>query len=366
MIQKISKLILFSRSLNQIAARSLCIFCGLTMPLQLHSADKNSNIFQSQPVQITKARKSWQMSPAKHIPVDSQIQRTSNQQDQPKSSENHSQSTPLKADAGDDVLAFVGRKATLNGGQSQPVGNIGIRWIQISGPQITEAFTQGPNLIVVPPVQGVYQFLLVVAQGSEISDPDHVTLTAVAIPKELQSPVIQDGFNSAKPNPESSQNVAPAADLPVEDLLAKLAFQSLSGISHNPSTSHALSVLFSDIAGKMDLYASYSEINEEMSRRIDLILKDSGHDLQVWSVQVFEPLTTALSIWVKPSGLDLRNQAQWHSNLNSQQRQRLSAGLTALAKGFQAVEPGSNIQSGNTVIPDIPKTVNRQLNEIQK
>ncbi|MFM7129759.1 MAG: hypothetical protein ACKO0V_10420, partial [bacterium] len=72
--------------------------------------------------------------------VDREIRRTSAGADasgaglQESNAGNVAEKEPLKADAGDDVLSFVGHRATLNGGQSVPARQVGVRWIQIAGP----------------------------------------------------------------------------------------------------------------------------------------------------------------------------------------------------------------------------------------
>ena len=89
------------------------------------------------------------------------------------------------ADAGDDQLAMVGRQVTLYGGRSEPQGRIGYRWIQVAGPKIRLKLENGPFFSFVPTAPGVYRFALLVAAGSQVSEPDEVTLTVGAVAATL-------------------------------------------------------------------------------------------------------------------------------------------------------------------------------------
>lgn len=276
--------------------------------------------------------------------VDREIRRTSAGADasgaglQESNAGNVAEKEPLKADAGDDVLSFVGHRATLNGGQSVPAGQVGVRWIQIAGPLVKEAYLQGPNLVVVPPEPGVYQFLLVVAQGNQISEPDHVTLTAVEIPAELKAREPQATAPTAAPAAaalEKSRDVVAEVPVSNEELMARLAHQTVANLPRSAEMAPPLALLFSDVAGKMPLYASYAEANEELARRIGQLFTDTQADSQAWTTQVFEPLTAALALWARPSGLDLRDRSQWQLPMTPIQRATIGDGLMAFARGLR-------------------------------
>jgi hypothetical protein len=229
----------------------------------------------------------------------------------------------LKASAGDDVLAYVGRRATLNGGLSQPEGRIGSRWIQISGPPILDAVAQGPNLIVVVPAAGTYQFLLVVAEAGIISEPDSVTLVAVDHPED----VARQQAKQASP-PAPTESVAP------RDLIVRLTRKVLGEVPHSLGIANSLSELFADISQKMNLYTNYAEAHQEMSRRITDLIDAESVDMQVWNSRVFEPLTQALSTWVRPAGLDLTDKSQWVQPFSPIARSTMASGLSAISEGF--------------------------------
>jgi hypothetical protein len=305
-----------------------------------HAEETERNAFSASSIHFKSHwKRSWSSAdqPQQINRLDGQIRRASGDGEE-KNRQNEIRSDsdrqPLRADAGDDVLSFVGRRATLNGGQSLPAGQVGVRWIQISGPMVKEAYLQGPNLVVIPPEAGVYQFLLVVAMGNQISEPDHVTLTAVEIPAELKqkSPVA----NENTPNQPAKPTEEPAAQ-PVsnEELMSRLAFQSIRNLPGSAEMAQPLAQLFSDVASKMSLYASYSEANEELSRRIGLLINDTRADSQAWTTHIFEPLTAALALWTQTSGLNLRDRKQWQQPLSQVQRDSIRDGLMAFARGLR-------------------------------
>jgi hypothetical protein len=249
----------------------------------------------------------------------------------------------LKAHAGDDVLAFVGRKATLNGGQSQPAGRVGVRWIQIAGPAVQEAFEQGPNLIVIPPVAGVYQFLLVVAEGGRISEPDSVTLTALEHPEGPgQSPLKSSQPPQLQPVEAPPPSVRTAtAPQTTRELMVKLAAKTLQDVPHSAGMGGALAELFGEIAQRMSLYSNYAEAQQEISRRITALLEAESADIGAWNHKVFEPLTAALGLWVRPAGLELTDPSHWSAPLGPVARQSLADGLAAIAEGFEGKSPAA-------------------------
>lgn len=237
-----------------------------------------------------------------------------------------------KAVAGDDVLAYAGRRATLNGAMSQPIGRIGVRWIQISGPAIREAFAQGPNLVVVPPEPGVYQFLLVVAEGGKISEPDAIILTAVAHPEDEA----RRKAALATPPPAPPAPAEPAEPrVSNRELFVRLSSSAIGKVPHRPETAEALADVFRDVAAKMSLYGSYSEAHQELSRRITAAIEGDLADASAWNRQVFEPLTAALSAWVAPAGMDPANAKLWSVPLSEPARTRLADGLLVISEGFR-------------------------------
>lgn len=268
-------------------------------------------------------------------PFDTSLDRTGFRDDAEATAAKAPEPDSPKASAGDDVLAYVGRRATLNGGLSQPVGRIGMRWIQIAGPPVREAFSQGPNLIVVPPEAGAYQFLLVVAEGGRISEPDTVLLTAVTHPEDeakrraaLTMLPVQDDADVTRTAPVSTRA-----------LFVRAAAAAIDHVPHKPETAQSLATVFSEVSQKMSLYVSYAEAHQELSRRIIAVTESDSIALGDWNRTVFEPLTAALAMWVRPAGMDLADASLWTAPLAEPARSRLAEGLAAIAEGFRGDGP---------------------------
>lgn len=122
----------------------LATFLAIVVASRIQAGEIPVNIFVSSALTGQKIHLSKALSNSKD---DSQIQLVVFDDESKRTVEESSSKAPqvLKASAGDDVLAYVGRRATLNGGLSQPEGRIGSRWIQISGPPILDAIAQGPK-----------------------------------------------------------------------------------------------------------------------------------------------------------------------------------------------------------------------------
>ena len=191
----------------------------------------------------------------------------------------------LRADAGDDQIGQVGRQVTLNGLRSVPRGRLGYRWIQMSGPKVSLKIEDGHVFTFVPPAIGLYQFALVVAAGSEISEPDLVNVAVgVALPPPMDEPTA-------------------VAAVPVS--LKDLARATLAQIEGGPSAGDDLGVAFEDVAARMDLYSSYAELMVELTRRLEEVVPTDVQRRSAWLERVFAPLTARVIDQMRSEGLDL-------------------------------------------------------------
>lgn len=228
-------------------------------------------------------------------------------------------SIPPTADAGDDQIAIVGRQVTLNGGRSEPRGEIGYRWIQVGGPSTRLTIEENHIFSFVPTVPGIYRYALVVASGRAISKPDVVSVT-VAAPTATAAAV-----------PESS----PGAPLPMQTLASK----GLTSVKGGVDSAEILSETFDTLADRMDLYQSYSEMFSEMSRRLDQIVPSDPAWRNLWMERIFTPMTGRLVEALIPEGLDLRRPEAQNAELTAGQRARLAEQFREIAEGFRATKP---------------------------
>jgi hypothetical protein len=226
---------------------------------------------------------------------------------------------PLNADAGDDQVGIVGRQVTLNGSRSEPKDQVGYRWLQVSGPRVRLELEDGYIYSFVPQAPGIYQFALVVARGSEMSKPDLVTVS-------VGNPASPFGMQAAPDPPEALHEVARA-------VLAQVP----GGLDVGP----ALAEAFDGVADRMDLYHSYAEAYNELSRRIAPLLPNDPVRRAVWDERLFTPLAARLIEGMRRDGLDLRLPDGQTTPLTSGQRARLAELFRSMSLGFRASRPGS-------------------------
>lgn len=225
----------------------------------------------------------------------------------------------LKADAGDDVAGLVGRQITLNGGHSEPKGKVGYRWLQLGGPKVRLKLEDGYIYSFVPTSPGIYRFALVVAVGSEISEPDPVTVSVGAAmataPADLP--------------PEASEPT------PVDEAARAALSASPGGVA----AAGPLADAFLGVSERMDLYRSYADVFQELTHRLAPVLPTDRLSRLAWDERLFAPLTARLIEAMRGEGLDLRLTEGQRAELTAGQRARLSEQFRAMAEGFRATMP---------------------------
>lgn len=227
--------------------------------------------------------------------------------------------TALKADAGDDQIALVGRQVTLNGIRSTPRSRVGFRWIQVGGPKVLLKIEDRYIYTFVPHVAGTYRFVLVVAEGGEISDPAAVSVTAVASSAGVGAPATA----AAVPEPEPE---------PLDQWMGK----ALGAIDDGPKAAGRLAEAFDEVAGRVELYRSYADAFSEMSRRLDAIVPEEPARRGPWLDRLFVPLSGRLVAGMLEKGLDLRRAEGQAAAWTPEQRARLAELLRAMAAGCRA------------------------------
>ena len=227
--------------------------------------------------------------------------------------------TLLKADAGDDTLGIAGKMVTLNGLRSTPRGKVGYRWIQLNGPSVALKLETGSIFAFVPPTAGIYRFALVVAEGSEISEPDVVTVCAVAGDDKLAA-IFQNAPKSAE------------ALLSVEEQTKN----ALRTIPNGTILAPKLAEAFDEVAKRVDLYETFGDAFGKVSRRLDAIVPIDDASRSAWAERLFNPLSARLAEIMLSEGLDLRVEAGQTAPLSPAQKIRLAASYRAIARGVRS------------------------------
>jgi len=232
--------------------------------------------------------------------------------------ERDSDAQVLKADAGDDQAARVGRKVVLNGIRSAPRGKIRFRWIQAGGPRVALQAGDGPTSSFLPTVPGTYRFALVVATtGGILSEASMVTVNVA-------------GAGSA--SGRASAGPPGAAEMAIDEL-ARVSVASIEG-----GTRYAddLSRAFDAVADRMDKFKSYDEANAEMTRRLDAVVPRDKGRRAVWIEQFFSPLMAKVVAGMRPEGLDLTQADAPAKPMTRAQRARLAEQYRFTAAGLRA------------------------------
>jgi hypothetical protein len=161
--------------------------------------------------------------------------------------------------------------------------------------------------------------LLVTAEGGRISKPDEVEVRVLA------------RWPAADPSGAVSEREERES---VVALARRLVEAEVDGVARaNP-----LAGELEGIAARVPLYESYEQLQEELFRRLELILP-AGADRSRWESHVFLPLSVRLIETVRARGLDLTGEQGRRQELNPSQREAVAAFFQEAAAGMRAVGP---------------------------
>jgi hypothetical protein len=220
----------------------------------------------------------------------------------------------MSADAGDDQIAIIGHQVTLNGARSRPRDGLVYRWIQVEGPKPVAHDAAKWVYTFVPTEAGLYRFLLVVAGGNSISEPDEVrVLVSSSVPAELKR----------------------RADAPpsVPVTIGAVTRDGLLRVGAGPGVAGAFATAFEGVAAKMSLYASYEDVFSEISRRLEAILPADAEARAEWDRFVIEPISDQVVTTLRSEGLDLTRPGSDAEPLNEVQKSQLSALFRVVGEG---------------------------------
>ncbi len=210
----------------------------------------------------------------------------------------------IQADAGDDQVGLVGHRVTLNGSRSRPADGKTARWLQIGGPPIVGPQQQGAFFSFVPGSPGLYRFMLVVAGGDEAPETDDVSVLVGSPPS---------GAGIAAP---SATPVAVAAPISTPQP-AQTPEQALSATLSRLSNGRALAGQVADaleaVSERASLYTSFAELQQELARRLEVVIPLEPVQRAAWNQGIFAPLTTYTVSQLLAAGLDVRRPKDFSS-----------------------------------------------------
>jgi hypothetical protein len=254
-------------------------------------------------------------------------------------------SSRVRADAGDDQVGLVGHRVTLNGARSMPADGKSARWLQVAGPPVVAPQNQGHYFSFVPASPGIYRFLLVVAAGDEVSEPDEVVVQAGTPPPATPTNAGMVPSMGATAGAQPAQIPAqaptamqvPASVRPFGPSPNQILAAALPRLPEPARVLSEIADVMEAIAERAGLYSSFAVLQSELARRLDLIIPAVQAERAVWNESVFAPLTIYTTQELLATGLDVRQPQGLRQPLSTVQRERLREHFLMLARSFRAV-----------------------------
>jgi hypothetical protein len=179
----------------------------------------------------------------------------------------------------------------------------------------------------------------VVAQSGVISEPDEVTVLVGTGPAAAGVANIAAARVSAPA--DAAAPVAAMASAPTPEQILETGLPHLSDAA--TVADHTADV-FDSLAGRTDLYTSFAELQEELKRRLDVVIPVDPARRQSWTQSIFLPLTAYTTSQLAGLGLYL----QWPQSLNQPltpaQRQGVRGHMSTLARAFRAASAADRTQ----------------------
>ncbi len=249
----------------------------------------------------------------------------------------------VKADAGDDQVGLVGHRVTLNGARSVPADGETARWMQVSGPGVIAPRQQGVYFSFIPSGSGVYRFALVVSGDREISEPDEVTVLVGTPPGNAAQggvpvPITPSASNilTLNPAPANAGVVIPSA--PSSESFVAASIHRIPG---GTRVAAEVADVMESVAQRSSLYSSFASLQNEMSRRLDVVIPNDSFSREAWTQTVLIPLSAYTGTELASVGLDVRPSQGSVPPMTSVQQERVRDHFSKLARAFRAVSSSS-------------------------
>lgn len=231
----------------------------------------------------------------------------------------------VQADAGDDQVAVVGRRVTLNAVRSQPRDRVAFRWIQAEGSAVKDQSEESWICSFVPTGTGLHRFMLVVSADGVISKPDEVLVSVLS-----ESDAPSDLRAAASRGVGETRGASPAE---------ALARRLLTSVEPGGQHGRDLAGAFESVADRLALYHSYADLHSEIARRLGAIVPSEPIEREAWDEALFLPLSGQIVSAMKALNLDPADQPD--RALNPEHKKRLDDLFRDFARGFRAVAPPS-------------------------
>lgn len=231
----------------------------------------------------------------------------------------------IKADAGDDQVGLVGHRVTLNGSRSRPGDGKSAHWLQIAGPPIVAPQSQGLFFSFIPASPGLYRFLLIIAGEGELSEPDEVSVL-IGSPPTIGGAILQPAPIEVQPP------ASPTVPNPEQIVAA-----ALPRLQNGTRVASDVADVMEAVAERATLYECFAVLQDELRRRLDVVIPTEPVQRTLWTDGVFTPLTTYTAGYFLAAGLDLRQPQGLRQTLTPAQREQMRDHFQRLARSFRTV-----------------------------
>jgi hypothetical protein len=199
----------------------------------------------------------------------------------------------------------VGQPVTLDGSRSSPIGQLGYRWLLLSGPALSGWKADGAKATFTPSQPGKYRFALLVALGGSISEPDVVEVEVAGTPGPV--PIVDS-----------------------ESPLSRSIASAVAPIPGGQNTAGQVADVFAAVAERAPLYSTYAQLQSELVRRLDVVVPPEPLVRAAWTNSVFLPMSQIATIELARIGVDVRPEFA-DRTLEPAQRERLQELYRGLA-----------------------------------
>ena len=94
--------------------------------------------------------------------------------------------------------------------------------------------------------------------------------------------------------------------------------------------------VFESVAGRAELYTSFAELQDELRRRLDVVVPAEPLQRQAWAQTVFQPLTQVTAGQLAASGVELQSPQSQSQPLTPEQWQGVRSHFLMLARAFRS------------------------------
>jgi hypothetical protein len=118
--------------------------------------------------------------------------------------------------------------------------------------------------------------------------------------------------------------------------MARWVIAAVASIPRGAETSDEVADVMEAIAQRVPLYSSFAELQNELIRRLDVVVPSDLSLRNLWVSQVFMPLSQVTTAELLAAGIDPRQPFAMDRPLSPAQKDRLQSFFSGLAGSFRS------------------------------